>query len=165
MPPEIAEEAAREQAAEQPNDTDDYAKPTRDDWTLRYDHEGYTVAGRSTPEGVEVLAAGWEEVGRYFEEEPRRCQIIFRSRSEAPAVSESPGGVRSYFGRGRKPQRCQEAPAVSEPRRCQIMFRSRSEEPRRCQIMFRSRSKYDLTPENVPTRKSAGFSEDRTSDC
>ncbi len=70
VPPEIAEEVAREQAAEQPNYTDDYAKLTRDDWTLRYYYEGDTVACRSTAEGVEVLAAGWEEVSRYFEETP-----------------------------------------------------------------------------------------------
>ena len=46
----IAEEVSREQAAEQPNYTDDYAKLTRDDWTLRYYYEGDTVACRSTSE-------------------------------------------------------------------------------------------------------------------
>jgi hypothetical protein len=70
VPPEIADEVAREQAAHQPDYTNDYAKLTRDDWTLRYYYEGDTVACRSTPEGVEVLAAGWEEVGRFFEETP-----------------------------------------------------------------------------------------------
>ena len=43
---------------------------TRDDWTLRYYYEGETVACRSTPEGVEVLAVGPEEVRRFFEETP-----------------------------------------------------------------------------------------------
>ena len=70
VPPEIAEEVSREQASQQPYHTDDYAKLTRDDWTLTYYYEGETVASRSTPEGVEVLAAGWEEVGRFFEETP-----------------------------------------------------------------------------------------------
>lgn len=70
VPPEIAEEISRDQAAHQPNYTDDYAKLTRDDWTLRYYYEGEPVACRSTPEGVEVLAVGWEEVGRFFEETP-----------------------------------------------------------------------------------------------
>jgi len=54
LPPEIAEEVSREQASEQPYYTDDYAKLTRDDWTLTYYYEGETVASRSTPEGVEV---------------------------------------------------------------------------------------------------------------
>ena len=29
-----------------------------------------TVACRTTPEGIEMLAVGWEEVGRFFEEAP-----------------------------------------------------------------------------------------------
>jgi hypothetical protein len=70
VPPEIAEEIARDQAAHQPYYTDEYAKMTCDDWTLRYYYEGEMVASRSTPEGVEVLAVGPEEVGRYFEETP-----------------------------------------------------------------------------------------------
>jgi hypothetical protein len=56
VPPEIAEEIAREQASEQPYYTDDYAKLTRDNWALTYYYEGETVASRSTPEGIEVLA-------------------------------------------------------------------------------------------------------------
>jgi len=68
VPPEIAEEVAREQAAEQPNYTDDYAKLTRDDWTLRYYYEGEEVACKTTPEGVEVLAVGPEEVRRLYQE-------------------------------------------------------------------------------------------------
>lgn len=31
---------------------------------------GDTVACRTTSEGTEVLAVGWEEVGRFFEETP-----------------------------------------------------------------------------------------------
>jgi hypothetical protein len=70
VPPEIAEEVSRAQASRQPYYTDDYAKLTRDDWTLTYYYEGETVASRSTPEGVEVLAVGPEEVRRYYQETP-----------------------------------------------------------------------------------------------
>jgi hypothetical protein len=68
VPPEITEEIARDRAALPYSD--EYAKMTCDDWTLRYYYEGETVASRSTPEGVEVLAVGWEEVGRFYEETP-----------------------------------------------------------------------------------------------
>ena len=74
VPLEIADEISRDQAAHQPNYTDDYAKLTRDDWTLRYYYEGEMVACRSTPEGVEVLAVGPEEVGRFFQETPPENQ-------------------------------------------------------------------------------------------
>ena len=70
VPPEIAEEISRDQAAHQPNYTDDYAKLTRDDWTLRYYYEGEMVACRSGPEGVEVLAVGPDEVRRFYQETP-----------------------------------------------------------------------------------------------
>ena len=74
VPPEIAEEISRDQTAHQPYYTDAYAKMTCDDWTLRYYYEGETVASRSTPEGVEVLAVGPEEVRRFFEETPDESQ-------------------------------------------------------------------------------------------
>ncbi len=80
VPPEIAEEVSREQAAQQPYYTDDYAKLTRDDWTLRYYYEGETVASRSTSEGVEVLAVGPEEIRRFYQETPDDAQqgIVIR---------------------------------------------------------------------------------------
>jgi hypothetical protein len=68
--PEIAQEVARDQVTHQPNFADEYAKMTRNDWTLRYYHEGEPVACRTTTEGIEVLAVGWEEVGRFYEETP-----------------------------------------------------------------------------------------------
>jgi hypothetical protein len=74
VPPEITEELSRAQAAHQPRFSDEYAKMTRDDWTLRYYYEGETVASRSTHEGVEVLAVGPEEVRRFFEETPDEAQ-------------------------------------------------------------------------------------------
>ena len=50
------------------NYSDDYAKLTCYDWTLRYYYEGEEVACRGTPEGVEVLAVGPEEVGRFYQD-------------------------------------------------------------------------------------------------
>ena len=74
VPPEIADEVSREQAAQQRDYTEDYAKLTRDNWTLSYYYEGDTVACRSTPEGIEVLAVGWDEVSRFIEETPPDAQ-------------------------------------------------------------------------------------------
>jgi hypothetical protein len=80
VPPEVDEELARAQAAHPlKRFSDDYAKLTRDDWTLRYYYEGEMVACRSTPEGVEVLAVGPEEVRRFYQEtaaESRRGVMI-----------------------------------------------------------------------------------------
>jgi hypothetical protein len=70
VPPEVAEAVAREQARMQPNFTDEYAKQSRDYMTLRYYYEGTEVAYRYTPEGVEVLAVGWDEVGKFLDETP-----------------------------------------------------------------------------------------------
>ena len=71
VPPEIADELARTQVAHPLKKfSDDYAKMTRDDWTLRYYYEGEMVACRATPEGVEVLAVGPEEVRRFYQETP-----------------------------------------------------------------------------------------------
>jgi hypothetical protein len=44
------------------------ASRTSEAWTFLY--EGEPVPCRTTPEGIEVLAVGWEEVGRFFEEAP-----------------------------------------------------------------------------------------------
>jgi hypothetical protein len=70
VPAEIAEEVSRDQAAHQPYYTDDYAKSMRDDWTLTYYYEGEMVAYRRTPDGVEVLAVGPEEVGQFLRNTP-----------------------------------------------------------------------------------------------
>jgi hypothetical protein len=70
VPPDIEDEVKREQASQQPYYTDDYAKLTRDNWTLTYYYEGETVACRSTAEGMEVLAVGPEEVRRFYHETP-----------------------------------------------------------------------------------------------
>jgi hypothetical protein len=81
VPPEIDEELARAQAAHPLKKfSDDYAKTTRDDWTLRYYYEGEEVACRSTPEGIEVLAVGPEEVRRFYQETPpeNRSGVMIR---------------------------------------------------------------------------------------
>jgi hypothetical protein len=41
----------------------------RDDWTLNYYDDAY-IAYRRTPQGVEVLAVGWEEVSQYRKDHP-----------------------------------------------------------------------------------------------
>jgi len=45
-------------------------KRMRDDWTLQYYYDGQYVASRRTPEGVEVLAVGWDEAHKYREDHP-----------------------------------------------------------------------------------------------
>ena len=87
VPPEIAEEVSRDQAAHQPNYSDDYAKLTRNNWTLTYYYEGETVACRSTADGVEVLAVGPEEVRRFYQETPpenRQAVMIQHPSGAAP---------------------------------------------------------------------------------
>jgi hypothetical protein len=80
VPPEIKEQVAREQARLQPYFTDAYAKLLLDDWTLAYYYEGTDVACRSTPEGVEVLAVGLDEIGAYLNDTPpeQRCGVTFK---------------------------------------------------------------------------------------
>jgi len=74
VPPEVEESVARDQARLQPYFTDEYAKRARDDMTLRYYYEGAYVAYRRTPQGVEVLAVGWDEVSKYLDDHPPETQ-------------------------------------------------------------------------------------------
>jgi hypothetical protein len=74
VPPEVEEDVAREQARLQPYFTEEYAKRARDEMTLRYYYEGAYVASRRTPQGVEVLAVGWDEVKKFLEETPLEQQ-------------------------------------------------------------------------------------------
>lgn len=74
VPPEVEEDVAREQARLQPDFTDEYAKRVRDDMTLRYYYEGSCVASRRTPQGIEVLAVGWDEVKNLLKETPPEQQ-------------------------------------------------------------------------------------------
>jgi hypothetical protein len=41
-----------------------------DDWTLNYYHDGAYIAYRRTPQGIEVLAVGWDEASKYLEDHP-----------------------------------------------------------------------------------------------
>lgn len=70
VPPEVEEAVAEEQARLQPYFTDEYARRTRDYMTFRHWHEGTHVAYRYTPQGIEVLAVGWDEVGKFPKETP-----------------------------------------------------------------------------------------------
>ncbi len=70
VPPEVEAAVAEEQVRLQPYFTDEYAKRTRDYMTLRHWYEGMYVASRYTPQGIEVLAVGWDEVGKFLEETP-----------------------------------------------------------------------------------------------
>ncbi|MGP0069097.1 MAG: hypothetical protein ACLQGP_36540 [Isosphaeraceae bacterium] len=74
VPPEVAEWIAAEQARLQPYYTDEYAKKSRDEQTLRYYYEGTEVAARRTPQGIEVLAVGWDEVMKFLQETPLEQQ-------------------------------------------------------------------------------------------
>jgi hypothetical protein len=69
-PEEIKAWVAQEQARLQPYYTDAYAKLILDDMTLAYYYEGVNVAYRSVPEGVEILAVGNEEIGRFHRNTP-----------------------------------------------------------------------------------------------
>jgi hypothetical protein len=70
VPPWVEESIASEQARLQPNFTDDYARRARDEMTLRYYYEGTYIASRRTPQGIEVLAVGWDEVKKFLRETP-----------------------------------------------------------------------------------------------
>jgi hypothetical protein len=70
VPPEVGKTVDEERTRLQPYFTDEYARRTRDYMTLRHWYEGTYVAYRYTPQGVEVLAVGWEEVGKFLEGTP-----------------------------------------------------------------------------------------------
>jgi hypothetical protein len=70
VPPYIEEGIASDQARIGPYYTDEYAKQSRDDQTLNYYYEGTYVVARRTPQGVEVLAVGWDEVSKYLDDHP-----------------------------------------------------------------------------------------------
>lgn len=70
VPQVIQERLTQDRARYQPNFTEAYAKRILDDWTLQYYYEGTYVAYRSTPQGVEVLAAGLEEIGELVKSVP-----------------------------------------------------------------------------------------------
>jgi hypothetical protein len=64
VPPHIEELVASEKVRLQPYVNEEAEKRMRDDWTLHYYYEGEAVVYRVTPQGVEVLAVGLDEVGK-----------------------------------------------------------------------------------------------------
>jgi hypothetical protein len=61
--PDVEKLMAREKARLLPYMTDEAEKRMRDDYTLQYYFEGETISYRVTPQGVEVLAVGLDEIG------------------------------------------------------------------------------------------------------
>jgi hypothetical protein len=74
VPQEIQEAVAREEARITRENGIVIAPEARqrmlDDLTLQYYYEGAYVASRRTPQGVEVLAVGWDEANQYRANHP-----------------------------------------------------------------------------------------------
>src|SRR5262249_37844340 len=74
VPPEVAEQVANEEARiarEHGIQISPEARKRRlDDWTLNYYYDDAYIAYRRTPQGVEVLAVGWDEAGKYLNDHP-----------------------------------------------------------------------------------------------
>lgn len=68
VPPEVRELAAQKldkiSKSHRVIPTDDAVRRVIDSLTLQYYYEGFDVAYRMTPQGVEVLAVGHEEIGQ-----------------------------------------------------------------------------------------------------
>ena len=75
VPREIEEAVAREEARIVREHGFVIAAEARqrmiDESTLHYYYEGAYVASRRTPQGVEVLAVGWDEASKYHQETTR----------------------------------------------------------------------------------------------
>jgi hypothetical protein len=74
VPPEIEEAVAREEeriASERGIKIAPEARQRMlDDLTIQYFYEGAYVASRRTPQGVEILAVGWDEANQYRQNNP-----------------------------------------------------------------------------------------------
>lgn len=55
---------------------DEYARQTLEDGTLIYYYQGFPVAYRSVPEGLEVLAVGWREIGPYWTTRENGIKVV-----------------------------------------------------------------------------------------
>jgi len=70
VPAWVEEAIAEDRAGMEQYYTDEYAQKCRNYMTLRYWYEGHYIAWRETPEGVEVLGVGWDEVSKLLQENP-----------------------------------------------------------------------------------------------
>jgi hypothetical protein len=70
VPALVEEIVAKQKNLSHPCFDEKAEKQMRDDFTLQYYYEWDTVACRITPQGVEVLAVGTEEIGVLLKEIP-----------------------------------------------------------------------------------------------
>jgi hypothetical protein len=72
VPPEVAEQVARFEARFAQEHGAPIGPEARqrmlDDWTLNYYYDDAYIAYRRTPQGVEVLAVGWDEARKYLDD-------------------------------------------------------------------------------------------------
>jgi hypothetical protein len=78
VPPEVAESVAQEEARIARVHGIQIAPEARqkmlDDWTVNYYYDDAYIAYRRTPQGVEVLAVGWEECRKYLKDHPPKTR-------------------------------------------------------------------------------------------
>ena len=70
VPPEVEQVVAREKVRLQPFMDQAAEQRTRDDLTLQYYFENTLIAYRRTPQGVEVVAVGLDEIGELVKKIP-----------------------------------------------------------------------------------------------
>ena len=74
VPPEVEAIVAREEARIAQKHgipiAPEASNRMEDDLTLQYFYEGSDVACRETPQGVAVVAVGWDEIGEYLKTTP-----------------------------------------------------------------------------------------------
>jgi hypothetical protein len=70
VPPQVAEQVASEEARLLRERGIQIAPEARqgmlDRWTIHYYYDGAYIAYRQTPQGIEVLAVGWDEASKYL---------------------------------------------------------------------------------------------------
>jgi hypothetical protein len=77
FPQLIVDQVAKDRAQFPPEIySEPYARATLEDHTLAYYFDGLPVAYRPAPDGVEVLAVGWEEVARYRQMPESGVQVV-----------------------------------------------------------------------------------------
>jgi hypothetical protein len=78
VPPEVAEFVARDEAECIRKHGTGFSPEARqrilDNNVLNWYYDGSYVAYRRTPQGVEILAVGWEEAHKYLDEHPDATQ-------------------------------------------------------------------------------------------